>query len=141
MKFYLIFEASQPGTKRTRPTFIVWDKAVAKAICKEFHCFYYEERETESESDTLTYIEHSDYFGGNITPFSKGLFSDISCPHCGAKHFIVGGSSSTAMYCPTIVKDGKVISEDRNISTTEYRCLECGKTFKTVNGKVEKIND
>ena len=42
------------------------------------------------------------------------------------------------MYCPTIVKDGKVVSKDNNISTTEYLCLECGKTFKVVNGEVKR---
>lgn len=143
MKYYLIFEfTGSPTTKRNRPTYIVERESTAKSFCKEFSNFYYEEREddvycTTTLGDSIFKIEHSD-FCGEITPHSHDLFADIECPYCGAKHYKVGGSSSTAMYCPIIVEDGKVVSKDRNIYTTEYHCLDCGKTFKSVNGKVEK---
>ena len=143
MKYYLIFESTgNPRTKMINPTYIVERESTAKSFCKEFSKFYYEEREdgvycTTTLGDSITKIEHSDFLCG-FDFVGKGLYNDIECPYCGAKHYKVGGSSTTAMYCPIIVEDGKIVSKDRNICTTEYHCLDCGKTFKTVNGKVEK---
>ena len=68
----------------------------------------------------------------------KGLYGDVKCPHCGKQDFTLGASVSTAAYCATRYKDGKVVSKDCNIHTTYCHCNECGKTFKIVNGKVEK---
>ena len=75
----------------------------------------------------------------DVNSYSTGLYSDIKCPYCGKSHFRVGGSITTAMYCPTIIKDGKVVSVDGNTSTTEFYCLECEKTFKQVSKNGESV--
>lgn len=59
----------------------------------------------------------------------KGLYDDIKCPHCGGKYFKVGASMRTCVYYPPIIKDGVNINPDRNTTTTEYHCLECGKSW------------
>jgi len=60
------------------------------------------------------------------------------CPYCNESYYTEKYTMSTAMYCPTVIKDGKVISNDCNIHTTVCECKNCGKEFKIVNGKVEK---
>ena len=45
MKYYLIYELTKAGTKKTYPTYIVERKSTAEAFCKEFTSFYFEERE------------------------------------------------------------------------------------------------
>lgn len=54
------------------------------------------------------------------------LYAGIECPKCGAKHFEVGPSNCTAVYYPTIIKDGVSINPERNSYTTSYTCCECG---------------
>jgi DNA-directed RNA polymerase subunit RPC12/RpoP len=67
---------------------------------------------------------------GDVNPLSKGLFSDIKCPYCGARHFMEKYSISDCVYRPTIYKDGKVISPIKGEGmTTTFECLECGKEF------------
>ena len=56
----------------------------------------------------------------------KGIYADIKCPKCGAKYFEVGSSYCTAVYYPTIIKDGVNINPDRNKCYTTYTCCECG---------------
>ena len=48
------------------------------------------------------------------------------CPECKKSHYSVGNSSRTLMYFQPIYKDGANINPDRNVSTTEYHCEECG---------------
>jgi len=62
---------------------------------------------------------------------------DIKCPYCGKCYYSEDYSMSTAMYTPTIIKDGKVVSEDGNIHTTQCTCLECGNKFKIVRHRGE----
>ena len=59
----------------------------------------------------------------------KGLYDGIKCPKCGKSHFTIGPSTTTCMYCPPVVEDGKMVSKDHNISKTECTCLECGCIF------------
>ena len=54
------------------------------------------------------------------------LYSGVKCPKCGAKYFEVGASYCTAVYYPTIIKDGVNINPDCNKSVTTYTCCECG---------------
>lgn len=61
---------------------------------------------------------------------SEGLYSDIKCPKCGAKHFVVGPSTTTCVYYPPIIKDGKNINPDRNTCTNHYECMECGNMWE-----------
>lgn len=51
------------------------------------------------------------------------------CPHCGKSYYREDYSTSTCMYCPPIIKNGKVISEDKNISVKHCHCLNCDKDF------------
>ena len=57
------------------------------------------------------------------------MFEDIVCPNCGASYFQEGATMTTAVYYPPIWKDGININPDRNTSTTECRCLNCGQKF------------
>ena len=66
----------------------------------------------------------------NMVEGGEGIYDDIKCPKCGAKHFEVGPSYCTAVYYPTIIKDGVNIATDRNKSTTSYTCCECGHRWK-----------
>lgn len=59
------------------------------------------------------------------------------CPYCKESYYQGKFSTSTALYCPTIIRNGKVVSEDRNIHTTYCTCLNCGKDFTITNGKVD----
>ena len=162
MKYYLIFKhTGEPDTKFNYPTYIVEHEYVAKAFCKEYNEFYYEERDdgnqylitpsigtiTYNEDDGLTLLTPEGFAAverrleeeaHDVNPLSRGLNYDVKCPYCGARHFMIGGGMSTCMYCPTIMKDGKVISKHHNIYTEEYECLECHKRFKSVNGKIMK---
>ena len=60
--------------------------------------------------------------------------TNIKCPHCGASYYMELYSMTTALGCPTVIKDGKVISKNPNTVTRTCKCLNCGKTF-TVSSK------
>lgn len=53
----------------------------------------------------------------------------ILCPHCGESYYMALHSSCTAAYYPPIYKDGVNINPDRNTTTTECKCMNCGKYF------------
>ena len=55
--------------------------------------------------------------------------TSCKCPHCGKSHFVINYCITTAMYCPVVIKDGKVVSEDTNKTTSHCTCLECKKDF------------
>ena len=57
------------------------------------------------------------------------MFDNVKCPKCGKSHFMLGPSFTTCVYCPTIIKDGKVVSDDVNQTTTQCTCQECGTIF------------
>ena len=61
----------------------------------------------------------------------------IKCPYCGESYYQEGYTVSTAMYCPPIYKNGKLIIEDDNYHTTHCTCLNCGKAFNYVRHKGE----
>ena len=138
MRYYLIFKRTgDPNTKANYPSYITEHKDVAEDFCEEYPEFYYDERDTGSFIST-TGLSSAVY---DDSCLGKGLYSDIVCPYCGAKHFRLDGCESTAMYCPTIIKDGKVISKDHNTVTEYFRCQECGKRFKKVGNEIEKIGE
>lgn len=57
----------------------------------------------------------------------------LKCPYCGSSHYIdYGGYTTTVCYSP-VWKDGVNVNPDRNITTTTYKCLDCGKEFVTNN--------
>lgn len=51
------------------------------------------------------------------------------CPKCGKSYYSVGASSSTLAYFPPIYKDGVNINPNRNTTTTELHCEECGNNW------------
>ena len=56
-------------------------------------------------------------------------YLDIKCCKCGASYFTIRYSTSTAMWSPTIIKDGKVISSNPNYETHHCQCIACGAFF------------
>ena len=62
----------------------------------------------------------------NMVEGAGSIYDNIKCPECGAKYFEVGPSYCTAVYYPTIIKDGVNINPDLNKSVTTYTCCECG---------------
>ena len=53
----------------------------------------------------------------------------IECPRCGVSYYTEGPSMRTAVYYPPIWKDGININPDRNTTTTQCECMNCGATF------------
>ena len=68
-------------------------------------------------------------------------YLDIRCPKCGNSYFTIRYSTSTAMWSPTIIKDGKVISNNPNYETHHCQCIACGAFFDATehNGVIESI--
>lgn len=68
-------------------------------------------------------------------------YLDITCPKCGNSYFTIRYSTSTAMWSPTIIKDGKVISSNPNYETHHCQCIACGAFFDVTehNGVIESI--
>ncbi len=56
----------------------------------------------------------------------------IKCPYCGKSHFIINSATSTLVYVPTIISEGKVEQQSNpNKTTYNCTCLECHKDFET----------
>lgn len=53
----------------------------------------------------------------------------IKCPHCEKSYYKELYSTCTTVYCPPIYKDGVNINPDKNTTTTNCVCLNCGKEF------------
>lgn len=68
-------------------------------------------------------------------------YLDIRCPKCNASYFTIRYSTSTAMWSPTVIKDGKVISSNPNYETHHCQCIACGAFFDVTehNGMVESV--
>ena len=106
------------------PSYIVEHEEIAIEFCKEHPDFEYEAR----GSDTATVsIVHAT---GSASLEGKNAYGDVVCPFCGAKHFMVLGGIIPAVYKPTVIKDGKIISDGVVKGTTVYECLECHKQFQ-----------
>ena len=66
--------------------------------------------------------------------------SNISCPHCNGKDFILGDTWGTAMYFPPRYVNGVNVNPDKNIYTTTCECCKCGKLFYVKNcGDEQKV--
>jgi len=61
------------------------------------------------------------------------------CPYCKKPtRRTVGSSSETLMYfCPIYDKEGNNTNPDRNTLTTNWQCLECGKSYQTKGNYVD----
>lgn len=51
------------------------------------------------------------------------------CPFCGASHYEVRETYKTLMYYEPIYENGVNVNPDRNVTTHDCRCLECGHEF------------
>lgn len=69
--------------------------------------------------------------------------ADLKCPYCGKCHAQYHYSTSTCMGWATIIKDGQVVSQNPNIQTSYYTCLECRHKFSVQEqyGEVIKVTD
>lgn len=68
-------------------------------------------------------------------------YLDIRCPKCNQSYFTIRYSTSTAMWSPTIIKDGKVISSNPNYETHHCQCIACGAFFDVTehNDVIESV--
>jgi hypothetical protein len=57
------------------------------------------------------------------------LINSRLCPHCGGSYYAENNRTSTCAYYQPIWKDGVNINPDRNKTTVNCTCLECGKEF------------
>ena len=48
------------------------------------------------------------------------------CPHCGKSHYAVHYSVSTLVGWTPIYKDGVLMNQNPNVTTTYCNCLNCG---------------
>lgn len=61
-------------------------------------------------------------------------YGGLRCPECGDTYIEIGPTTNDAVYRPTIVKDGQVVSLDLpHCSTTRCRCMTCGHTWEQEN--------
>lgn len=61
------------------------------------------------------------------------------CPYCGESYYAENYSTTTAMYWAPIYKNGVLINENPNTTTTHCTCCNCGKSFSYTNKKYEKM--
>lgn len=54
---------------------------------------------------------------------------NIQCPFCGESYYQENYTITTSLYCPPVYKNGVNINPDRNQSSTNCTCLNCGKEF------------
>lgn len=68
-------------------------------------------------------------------------YLDVACPKCGQNYYSVNYTISTLMFCPTIVKDGQVVSSNPNHTTYNCQCIACGTRFNVTehNDNIESI--
>lgn len=68
-------------------------------------------------------------------------YLDIRCPKCNESYYTIRYSTSTAMWSPIIIKDGKVISSNPNYETHHCQCIACGAFFDATehNGVIESV--
>ena len=62
----------------------------------------------------------------------------IRCPHCGESYYQINFGYSTLVHYIPIYKDGVNINPDRNLITTYYTCLNCGKEFSFSKNRSEE---
>lgn len=51
------------------------------------------------------------------------------CSHCGESYYYEKYTNTTCLCCPPIYKDGVILNQGHNITTTYCYCLNCGKEF------------
>ena len=61
------------------------------------------------------------------------------CPYCGESYYAENYSTTTAMYWAPIYKNGVLINENPNTTTTYCTCCNCGKSFSYSNKEYSKM--
>lgn len=51
------------------------------------------------------------------------------CPQCGDSYYVENYCTTTSMYYPPVIKDGKNLNPDGNITTHYCTCQSCGNNF------------
>ena len=62
-----------------------------------------------------------------------------ACPYCGESYYAENYSTTTAMYWAPIFKNGVLINENPNTTTTHCTCCNCGKSFSYTNKERSKM--
>lgn len=67
----------------------------------------------------------------------------IKCPNCGGTHYVYKHSMTTALGWVEEYKDGKLISQNPNTTTSYYTCCECNHNFEVEEqfGEIQSITD
>ena len=66
----------------------------------------------------------------------------IKCPKCGSQAREEGISMMTLAYYQSIYDgNGININPDRNVTTTQWVCRNCGEKYETRNGVVNEITN
>ena len=63
----------------------------------------------------------------------EGVNKMAKCPYCGKNYYRELYSTSTCLYCSPVYKDGKLINNEPNTTTTHCHCLNCNKDFSYNN--------
>ena len=61
------------------------------------------------------------------------------CPYCGESYYAENYSTTTAMYWAPIFKNGVLMNENPNTTTTYCTCCNCGKSFSYSNKEYSKM--
>jgi len=61
------------------------------------------------------------------------------CPFCEKPTIRSGGSGKTTLvkFAPIYDKKGKNTNPDRNITTIDWNCHKCGKTYQTIGNSID----
>lgn len=61
------------------------------------------------------------------------------CPYCGESYYAENYSTTTAMYWAPIYKNGVLMNENPNTTTTHCTCCNCGNSFSYTNKEYSKL--
>lgn len=61
------------------------------------------------------------------------------CPYCGESYYAENYSTTTAMYWAPIYKNGVLMNENPNTTTTHCTCCNCGKSFSYTNKEYSQM--
>lgn len=64
----------------------------------------------------------------------------VRCPNCGESYYAENYSTTTAMYWTPIFKNGVLINDNPNTTTTYCTCCNCGKSFTYTNHDQQKMS-
>lgn len=87
----------------------------------------------EQEFNRINAEKLTAIMGVNNTIATTTAKSDIQinhlCPHCGESYYMENYGITTCVYYPPIYKDGVNINPDRNRTSVNCLCMNCGKDF------------